>query len=326
LVIYKKIELASKVINALNEAGWNAFFINHTNPYKIHAYLGEETLNLKIIIYNITHGGRTRMEDEYRIQIKEKLIEENNFITLLLGYYDSLNLFVGFDINKHRYAAYSASSQIKKDILDKAYLTGFAIYKNKLGESVIAFKPEFIIEYIINLKKLHGFSTSIKDIHKFNEIIETSHDINEELIDEISEPRRETVYSVTKKIRSSTFSYKVLSAYNYSCAFCNLQMKLIEAAHILPIGIEGSVDETYNGISLCVLHHRAYDKALIMFDEKYDIKYNKEKFEELKEIGHDRGIDKFIKNLREKILLPYDIKSRPHVKFIRQANSYRNWK
>jgi hypothetical protein len=62
-----------------------------------------------------------------------------------------------------------------------------------------------------------------------------------------------------------------------------------------------------------------------MFDENYDIYQNDMKFKELKAIGYDGGMDNFIKNLREKIILPTDVNLRPHTKFIKKANSFRGW-
>ena len=40
------------------------------------------------------------------------------------------------------------------------------------------------------------------------------------------------------------------------------------------ISHELGTDEIDNGISLCALHHSAYDRSLIYFDEKLDILIN----------------------------------------------------
>jgi len=44
-------------------------------------------------------------------------------------------------------------------------------------------------------------------------------------------------------------------------------LRLIEAAHILPVGAEGSTDLVTNGICLSPTYHRAFDRALIYLDE-----------------------------------------------------------
>jgi putative restriction endonuclease len=311
--IYKKNELIEIVVRAIYECGWNVLYLNNEHPYEIRVYNEDRNINLRIIIYNITHGGKTRDKDEYRIQIKEATIEEKpNYVTLLLGYYDPLGVFAGFDTDKHKEAAYSASSQIKKEALDNAYKNSFSIYNNSKDEIVVAFKPEFFMEYA-------------EDMDKLNTIIEENRDINQSILNEISESRKKVVINVTKRVRDSSFRERILVAYSYKCAVCGLQMKLIDAAHILPVGVDDSNDATSNGIALCALHHRAYDRALVAFDEDYDVIYNDERFDELKAIGHDAGLEKFIEDLNEKIILPPAVTDRPHVELVKKANNYRGW-
>ncbi|MBZ0203078.1 MAG: HNH endonuclease [Ignavibacteria bacterium] len=324
--IYKKKQLIEIVSNSIEECGWNVLFLNNEDPYEIYVYSGDRNLKLRIIIYNITHGGKTRSEDEYRIQIKETTIDEKvNFVTLLLGYYDALEVYAGFDIEKHKNAAYSASTQIKKEALDNAYKNRFSIYNNSKDEIVVAFRPEFFMEYVLNRRQLHEFGDYASDMKILNSIIEENRDVNQAVLDEISENRKKVVINVTKRVRDSSFKERILVAYSHKCAICGLQLKLIDAAHVLPVGVDDSNDETSNGIALCALHHRAYDRALVTFDEKYDVLHNTKKIEEIKTIGHDGGLDKFLKNLNEKIALPPSVSDRPHVEFIKKANNYRGW-
>ena len=58
---------------------------------------------------------------------------------------------------------------------------------------------------------------------------------------------------------------------------CGIQLELIEAAHIVPHSHEKGTDEIENGICLCSLHHSAYDKSIIYFDENFKIKLNEKK-------------------------------------------------
>ena len=46
---------------------------------------------------------------------------------------------------------------------------------------------------------------------------------------------------------------------------CGIQLGLIDAAHIIPHSNEKGTDDLDNGISLCPLHHRAYDRAFDLF-------------------------------------------------------------
>ncbi len=126
--IYKKRELLDIVVEAVKESGWNVVYLNLNYPFKIAMYKGDESYRLKIIIYNITHGGKKRAADEYRIQLKEgRLAQEAGYITLILGYYDALEVFAGFDLQKHiGIPGYSASLQIKEGNLAAATLSGLS--------------------------------------------------------------------------------------------------------------------------------------------------------------------------------------------------------
>ena len=74
--------------------------------------------------------------------------------------------------------------------------------------------------------------------------------------------------SGSKQKRDPDFRNKVLRAYEYQCAMCGWDARLmqqtvgLEAAHIRWWAHEGP-DELNNGISLCVLHHRLFDRGVI---------------------------------------------------------------
>jgi len=79
--------------------------------------------------------------------------------------------------------------------------------------------------------------------------------------------------SVRVRLVQSFFRETVLSSYNFSCAICRLNLPmLLNASHIIP----WSEDKTrradpQNGLSLCVLHDRAFDRGIIAVDESYRI-------------------------------------------------------
>src|SRR3990172_12907369 len=118
--IFKKKDLLYFVSQAVNESGWNIIYLNNRHPFKVKIFSHTENYFVKIIIYNITHGGGwMRAANEYRIQIKEPQLEqETGYKTLILGYYEALQVFAGFDLSKHIGApGYSASFQIKVENL-----------------------------------------------------------------------------------------------------------------------------------------------------------------------------------------------------------------
>jgi len=84
----------------------------------------------------------------------------------------------------------------------------------------------------------------------------------------------------TARIRlvQSFFREAVLSSYNFSCSMCRLNIvKLLNASHIIPWSVEKERrGDPTNGLSLCVLHDRAFDRGLISIDDKYRMILSKE--------------------------------------------------
>jgi len=71
-----------------------------------------------------------------------------------------------------------------------------------------------------------------------------------------------------KTKRSAAFREKILRAYQYRCAICGFDLRLenislaLEAAHI-KWHQAGGPDEENNGMALCVLHHKVFDRGAI---------------------------------------------------------------
>lgn len=101
-----------------------------------------------------------------------------------------------------------------------------------------------------------------------------------------------------------------------------MQLRLVDAAHILPVGAPQSADHVTNGIAMAPTYHRAYDNALIYLDEDHVMRINPAKEAEFRAIRLDGGIDAFKSHLG-KILLPPDRSQWPKVEFIKKANSVR---
>lgn len=75
-----------------------------------------------------------------------------------------------------------------------------------------------------------------------------------------------------RKVRDQLFRQQVLRAYNYECAICGFNMRHdnasvgLEAAHIKWKQFGGPC-EIPNGLALCAIHHKAFDKGSIGLDE-----------------------------------------------------------
>ncbi len=83
----------------------------------------------------------------------------------------------------------------------------------------------------------------------------------------------EVIRSVKVRLIQGFFRETVLASYDVKCALCQLNLpELLNASHIIPwsSNVERRADPT-NGISLCALHDRAFDRGLITFDDSYNV-------------------------------------------------------
>lgn len=84
--------------------------------------------------------------------------------------------------------------------------------------------------------------------------------------------RRETEAIVRRRLHQPVFRARVLHAYESQCAICRLRYRqLLDAAHIKPHS-KGGESVVPNGISLCKLHHSAYDNDLLGIDPNYRVR------------------------------------------------------
>ena len=93
--------------------------------------------------------------------------------------------------------------------------------------------------------------------------------------------RRYLTATVRVRLHQRNFRELVLNAYREQCACCKLKHSdLLDAAHILPdLDPEGD-PVVPNGISLCKLHHAAFDSDILGIRPDYVIEINKEVLEE----------------------------------------------
>jgi putative restriction endonuclease len=101
-------------------------------------------------------------------------------------------------------------------------------------------------------------------------------------IAEVSDARH-AYLTATVKVRlfQRAFREKVLDAYRSQCAFCRLKHReLLDAAHIIPDNVSESKMTIDNGISLCKLHHAAYDSFILGVTPDYIIRVREDVLEE----------------------------------------------
>ncbi|ENG2552272.1 TPA: HNH endonuclease [Citrobacter farmeri] len=122
------------------------------------------------------------------------------------------------------------------------------------------FDEQHYVLLIKNKNLINALARQILEAH-FTESIQ------EELADELG-----FELQLLRKQRDPLFRQQVLRAYNYECAICGFNMRhdntsvALEAAHI-KWKQHGGPCEIPNGLALCAIHHKAFDKGSIGLDE-----------------------------------------------------------
>ncbi len=93
--------------------------------------------------------------------------------------------------------------------------------------------------------------------------------------------RRYVVRETKVRVHQARFRGRVLPAYRDQCAICRLkELRLLDAAHIVG-DLEAHGEPTVsNGVSLCSIHHRAFDHHLVGIDPDYNVRIARRMLEE----------------------------------------------
>ena len=84
--------------------------------------------------------------------------------------------------------------------------------------------------------------------------------------------RRYAERMMKQRLHQPAFRARVISAYETKCAICRLgHGRLLDAAHLPPDSHENSSTSVTNGLSLCKIHHTAYDINIVGIDPDYTV-------------------------------------------------------
>jgi putative restriction endonuclease len=84
--------------------------------------------------------------------------------------------------------------------------------------------------------------------------------------------RRYKVREVKQRLHQAQFRGAVLTAYRDRCTICTLkETRLLDAAHIVSDASELGEPLVSNGLSLCSIHHRAFDHDLVGISPERDV-------------------------------------------------------
>jgi putative restriction endonuclease len=82
--------------------------------------------------------------------------------------------------------------------------------------------------------------------------------------------RRYAVRQTRVRLHQARFRGRVVPAYSSQCAICRLkELRLLDAAHIVGDVEQAGDPKVTNGLSLCAIHHRAFDQHLVGVSPDY---------------------------------------------------------
>lgn len=334
--------LVNALVDAFQQSGAAVFFVSErvqSHPRRFVVERGDRSFSIWVYVWTLTHGGRPSLPDEYRIQmtsVVSPLPLNPNGHTALLGYHPDLQVFAGFDLSKHRtFTTGSPSVQIDISALHGALQSGLSFHRKENDEIAVGVRSDQLLAYVLSSRHLHEFGPEAEVKRLLDQAVESttpSPAVTNELnasIATLSAERKRIVREISRLSRNANFRKSVLNAYDNRCAVTRSQMRLVEAAHILPVPVENSSDHVSNGLALSPTLHRAYDNCLIYLDTDLVMKLNEQRAEQLVSDHLHAGLDALRPLLNKRIHLPLDVNQHPNREFIVKANSYRripgNW-
>jgi len=115
--------------------------------------------------------------------------------------------------------------------------------------------------------------------------------------------------TVISRLHQKSFRERVLQAYKEQCAFCKLKhTQLLDAAHIIADGDLLGEPIVINGLSLCKIHHAAFDSNIIGITPDFNIKVRDDILQETDGPMLKHGIQEL---QNQRIILPSDKKLWP---------------
>ena len=325
----RKSTLLDRFLNAVSFCGWGCFVESVTHPFLVRIWAGEEFRTVRLYIWNLTSGGpeRVRPAGEFRVQItgvQRPLPVTLGVQDLLLGWEEELAVFAAFDVEKHRTYGSSPSIQISLNTLRTAQNVGIAFQERGNAETVVSFIPGQITNYLSRQRELHTLAQVPEEAQILaNAAEENPRDAEE--FDLIPTERQDAITSVHRWLRDRSFRDRVLRAYQHSCSVCNVQLQMVQAAHIVPVHIPGSNDSTSNGLALCPSHHVAYDAGLLGVTSDYYVVVNNGKLDRLRSLNLNEGEQSILEKVGAPILVPDQLCERPSPELLKLGMEIRGW-
>ena len=165
----------------------------------------------------------------------------------------------------HKIRLSNSGDAFKRDLVFYDVAGGFT----EEVASCLQANPELVIEIVENLLNGHFTESYREDILQ---AVGIDSDSSKQATIQIDSGPPDK----SKPQSPSRFRTNVLKAYEYQCAVCGFNVRLgqrsiaLEAAHI-KWRMAGGPNEEENGLALCTLHHKLFDRGAFMISEDLEI-------------------------------------------------------
>lgn len=169
--------------------------------------------------------------------------------------YDGFLLYKyrGTDPNHHENVGLRRAMELRKPLI---------YFQGTVPSKYVAEWPVYIVD---DDPSTLTFTVAFDDRQTFG-----SQDFEERRTGEIDYRRRYKTAEVLVRLHQKVFRDRVLSAYKHSCALCRLKHdSLLDAAHIIPDTENRGEPVVRNGLSLCKIHHAAFDSNILGISPDY---------------------------------------------------------
>ena len=183
-----------------------------------------------------------------------------------------------------------------------------------LDDALFSFLKEPVYRALIRQTIIETYFPELRQRIEECAVEESADNYSESLISGAEKPfslYAELIEKVKPPVRSAGFRRAIMRIYEYTCAICWLKIctpsgeSVTDAAHIVPFSVSHN-DDIRNGMSLCKVHHWAFDTGLISVGEKYQVIVSSA-------VGVEEPTKAMLTGLRDELIkLPKDMKYCPH--------------
>lgn len=245
--------------------------------------------------------------DEFKIQLiiegqargERASLELDDAYTVLLGFSPDFGVFVGWESRLYTTFGYSANVQVREPLLIEARNTGWAVASpRRKGESEevrVAFAPGNLTTFLRASREAdrdNRFGVAREALmlsrvpnYQASALPDRAHDLERYV-----ERERQRLTS-TRLSRDSRFAPRIKEQFDHACCVCEIQLQIVEAAHIIPVNDVHSSDDVWNGLALCPNHHTLFDAHRFIVLPNLRIVVDSEAVTFLQESGRASGIE-----------------------------------